>query len=473
MADYVNVMNRAVSLETAPEFAPIMAVCLWYTDDVCYFAGAVNDTVYTTEEEFVAAGGTGRILEADCPWATEAIARGVLASVKGFAYQPFSAAAALLDPVAEIGDGVSIGDTYSVLASIDTTFDAMCVSAIGAPSDEEIDHEYPYLSPVERKFNRQVATTRSLITKTATEITQTVEKVSGKADDALKEASAISLRLDSLTLSVENGEKSSTIQLKADGVLIGTSQLIEFDGDVVFASDLTDGTTQISGDNITTGTIKSNRIKLGGEMNIYESLSDDADLAGQIGFGKVTVDGVKNDSLGLWSGSSVHLQAADNGYFLAEGEIITSANDSITYQSWDRHDFYLGNTLCYRIMDEWHLFYGDGMAFNNLAFATRSDRRLKTDIDYDVADRLITAFDALKPVSFKMLKDITPGQQHIGFIAQDVIEAISAAGLGDALTALDSRGYYGLNYDEITALLTAKVQQLDAEVKELKAKWTN
>ena len=140
MPDYTNVLNRAVSLDTSPAFAPYTGVRLWYDDEHAFFAG----------------DETGRVLEADCPWATQAVADGVLASVSGFAYKPFTAQSALLDPAAELGDGVAVGGIYGPLASINTTFDAMCAAEISAPEDEEINHEYPYLSPQEREMARKV-----------------------------------------------------------------------------------------------------------------------------------------------------------------------------------------------------------------------------------------------------------------------------------------------------------------------------
>lgn len=135
-----NVLNRAVSLETAPKFGAFTGVRLWHDDEHAFFSG----------------DETGRILEADCPWATQAIADNVLASIRGYAYQPFTARSALLDPAAELGDGVAVGGVYGPLASINTVFDAMCAAEISAPEDEEINHEYPYLTKQERELSRKV-----------------------------------------------------------------------------------------------------------------------------------------------------------------------------------------------------------------------------------------------------------------------------------------------------------------------------
>lgn len=78
----------------------------------------------------------------------------------------------------------------------------------------------------------------------------------------------------SLKLSVSNGEKSSTISLTKDGVLL-SSQTIQFTGQVVFKSDLsTAGSTSIDGANITTGKISADRIDVG-ELSTKKVLFDD------------------------------------------------------------------------------------------------------------------------------------------------------------------------------------------------------
>lgn len=167
----INVLNRAVSLETAPKFAAFTGVRLWYDDDQYFFAG----------------DETGRVLEADNPWATQAMAEDILTSISGYAYQPFDAGSALLDPAAELGDGVNVGGVYGPLAAITTRFDAMCTADISAPADGEIEHEYPYLSPAQREYQRNKARTYSLISKTAEEIRSEVHSLQVNTQLALEE----------------------------------------------------------------------------------------------------------------------------------------------------------------------------------------------------------------------------------------------------------------------------------------------
>ena len=77
--------------------------------------------------------------------------------------------------------------------------------------------------------------------------------------------SLISQELGKITLSVSNGDRASTITISYDDVSISTTGDITLGGIVTFKSDLTDGETVISGDNILTGIIKSsNFLKLVG-----------------------------------------------------------------------------------------------------------------------------------------------------------------------------------------------------------------
>lgn len=136
--------------------------------------------VVDSNNMYTAGDDTGRTLEADCSWGTQAMANSILAKVSGVDYRPYDAVDALLDPAAEIGDGVSIADIYSVIATSSITFGKMCEANISAPYTDEIDDEYPYKTPEQRKAERQLAQTRSIITKTSEEIKLEVQGLDGK-----------------------------------------------------------------------------------------------------------------------------------------------------------------------------------------------------------------------------------------------------------------------------------------------------
>ncbi len=140
MSDKLYIGLSAASFTGGDPLEPISRVTVWYDD----------------EHAFTAGDDTGRTMELDCPWATQAMADNLLSSLKGYVYKPFTAGDALLDPAAELGDGVTVAGTYSVLAQMDTTLDGLGAASIGAPGEDEIDHEYPYHSPQAREMARKV-----------------------------------------------------------------------------------------------------------------------------------------------------------------------------------------------------------------------------------------------------------------------------------------------------------------------------
>ena len=138
--DKTYVGRSASSLSVGKQFSPYTGVTLWYDDEAAFRAG----------------DDTGRMLEADCIWATQAMADALLETVRGFRYRPFTATGATVDPAAELGDGVTVGGVYSVLASMDTIYDAVTASDIAAPGEEEVDSECPYTPPETRQLQRKL-----------------------------------------------------------------------------------------------------------------------------------------------------------------------------------------------------------------------------------------------------------------------------------------------------------------------------
>ena len=98
---------------------------------------------------------------------------------------------------------------------------------------------------------------------------------------------------------------------------------------------------------------------------------------------------------------------------------------------------------------------------------TGSDRRIKNSIAA-LDGKYSAFFDGLRPVMFKYngIDDCL----HTGFIAQEVEAAAQAAGLNEkTLAAIVKRDdIYGLRYAEFIALCVYEIQQLKAEINELK-----
>ena len=128
--------------------------------------------------------------------------------------------------------------------------------------------------------------------------------------------------------------------------------------------------------------------------------------------------------------------------------------------------------------------------------AITSDRNMKTDI-FDIDDKYIDFFDRLRPITYKYDCTGNKGHRdHIGFIAQEVEEALLASGLtteqfagiviehdltlnpnydtslSDDENAANEEHYdklYSLRYEEFISLLVKKVQSLQEQINQLRA----
>lgn len=102
-----------------------------------------------------------------------------------------------------------------------------------------------------------------------------------------------------------------------------------------------------------------------------------------------------------------------------------------------------------------------------------SDRNMKCKIDYDM-DKYVALFDKLKPCSFIYI-DGHSNRRHIGYIAQDVEEAMRELGIDSVEFAglckdkLGDTEIYSLRYDEFQGIYDAKIRQCDKQIKECNA----
>ena len=143
-------------------------------------------TLLVDDENSVTAGDdTGLELLANCPYADETLAQALLNQVKGYQYRAFNAQSADLDPAAELGDGITADGVYSILAGLTDNGDGY--PDISAPGDREEEDEYPEGGPLTRLFNRQLATTRSLISKTSEEIRLEVTSLKTSTSKSISE----------------------------------------------------------------------------------------------------------------------------------------------------------------------------------------------------------------------------------------------------------------------------------------------
>lgn len=401
------------------------------------------DHIYTSGDD------TGRTLEVSCPWGSQAMADSILAKVSGIEYQPYEASDALLDPATEIGDGITLGGVYSVLAQSYVSLDKQCAANISAPYTDEIDDEYPYKTPEQRKAERQLAQTRSLITKSAEEIKLEVQGLDGKYTKLSQTVDGFTFEDESGTVYIDGGaikansvtaDKIDATNLKVDAANItGTLYIGDLVDDVGLVTEnnvttITNNaikTANISADQITAGTLDANNISIDGLFSIYYG----SRLCGKIG-GMYTVA----------NGAGAVLTGPGNG----AGYVRASAS---------------GAKVAY---DTYEIGCSSGAGcFSTNTIVVSSDKRLKKAIKYDM-NAYENVFMSLRPCSF-LMKNESKEQRHWGFIAQDVIAGVNNSGLdADKLAVIAKRnGLYSIGYTEITALNTHMIQKLMARVAAL------
>ena len=161
--DGQDIRKNAESLQNLGLLQPFTGVKLWWSREKSYedqevtVGGETTTEKVEVENAYFAGDDTGRVLEADCPWATQAMADAILAKISGYCYQGAAVGGALVSPAVELGD-VCICDGVSFFVSqIQEPLDALYAPGLSAPGDEEVDHEYHYETETERKLNRKVS----------------------------------------------------------------------------------------------------------------------------------------------------------------------------------------------------------------------------------------------------------------------------------------------------------------------------
>ena len=145
MSDVINLGTKVSNIDVAPQFNAYSKVIIHIDDETQVSAG----------------NNSGRVFEMDNPLGTQALANEILQKLRGFQYQPYQADGAMLDPAAEIGDAVNTPSVYGGIYTRSRTFGRLMKADVSAPCDEEINHEYQFESPSERKFKREMGDVRA------------------------------------------------------------------------------------------------------------------------------------------------------------------------------------------------------------------------------------------------------------------------------------------------------------------------
>lgn len=211
MAESFNLLRRVKSLDTAPETDGYSGVAIFAGQDE-----AGNNI------EYFAGDRSGKVLEIANEWGSQAQADAIYRKIRGFRYQPYKAAGTTIDPSVEIGDAVTIADTYGGVFLRATDY-RDTTSDLEAPSNEEIEHEFQIQSPTNRQYERFTRSVRSSLSITATKIAAEVE-AREEADKAIR--ATLSVQADAIKARVEKtvGDKTSDFwwDLQANSWSVGS-----------------------------------------------------------------------------------------------------------------------------------------------------------------------------------------------------------------------------------------------------------
>lgn len=248
--EYTDVKNTPSEIDSTQE-APA------YTG-VRIFVGT-NDS--GQEVVYEAGGDTGSVLEIKNPFGTQAMANAVLSDISGYKYQPWSATRALLDPAAELGDGVSTSVVYGGMYRRVTNFGKMMATDIEAPYDAEEQHELGILSPTERHFIRLESQTKASLSITNSNITAEVTRATN-AEDALSSRITINATNIEAKVSAEGGNQSFSWNLLSTGFVLKNGNTSIFEAN---ASGIT-----IAGNAVVTGEINATSGYIGNSYNGFQ-----------------------------------------------------------------------------------------------------------------------------------------------------------------------------------------------------------
>ena len=374
MNETVNLLKRAKNSHFSPQFSGVTKLICNIDDETQLAVG--DDTGYT--------------LEFDNPFMTQAILTAMLLKVRGYQYQPMTAEGALLDPAAELGDGVAVNGNFTQLFNRQRSFGRLMSANIESPADEEIDHEFQYVEPQQRKYKREMGNVKATLLiqadRIAAEVQERTEQgqtfqsqlslhsteIAAKVSATGGNNSSFGWTLDSASHTWYSGSqevmKVSASGLEVKGKITATSGYIGngSNGFTISATAIYNNISQFGGSQSTGVYIGTNGIQLGqgfkvnssgavtatsltitgGSININNKFIVDSQgnltansgtFAGSVNAGNIRYGG----SYGTFSGSGI------TGSSIGTGKFVSGVNTSLGYANFSNDVFNSESTVKY------------------------------------------------------------------------------------------------------------------------------
>ena len=254
---------------------------------------------------------TGRIIS--IPGITSTQAENILAELQStaFQYQPHETQGALLNPAAELGDGVTINGTYSGIYKMNKQFSPLMEADISAPQDEELDHEFPFEPKQDRVYQRAIAENKSQISLTQEQIQSEVTRATNSENQLRSSITQTATNINAEVSKKVTADTGTTSQNTFGWNLTSSSWRLYSGGKTVFKA--TEDGVEV------TGKITASSGKIGGFT---------------IGTNSITTNGQKwnGHTQGIYIGNNgIQLGSLDSSYFWASSSgNVVAKNMSLT-----------------------------------------------------------------------------------------------------------------------------------------------
>lgn len=433
---------------------------------------------------FAAGNDTGSVLEIENPWGTQIMANNILNAIRGYSYKPLSADDTLLDAAAELGDAVTVNKAYTVLARRDTTYGALLVSNIAAPSDGELGHEYPYVVKNDRKIQRQIS-------KASSYLSVEINAIKAQVTDDQGNYTVLTLKSDGLYV----GGSSTTLNgSNITGGSITGAKLANGAVDTDKLANLSITTTKIAAGAITTPKIAANAIT-GSKIAAYtitaSNIQSGTITADQIKSGTITADEIASKTI---TASEIASGAITTSKLLLTGMIdvynSTSQSSSASFgygtgfdgknttygakleSSSGSNYFIVTNSGARMTAGGNYIYTTSSGCFCSSEMTVASDERVKEDVDDDMSAYKSVLMN-LRPVSFKYKLEFSPStQRHTGVIAQEAERTMSAYGVENwSFAKIGGGDVHCISYEALVPVLVSCVQDMAKDIADLKEQY--
>lgn len=114
-------------------------------------------------KEYSAGDDTGQTIRFDNPFGNEQMANALLANLRRYSYQPYSAEKLFLTPASELGDTIAIGGVVGGVNQVEKTYGRLLAANVKSPVKQDVVHEIKIKSRKQRVDERRYQQTQNSI----------------------------------------------------------------------------------------------------------------------------------------------------------------------------------------------------------------------------------------------------------------------------------------------------------------------